>query len=267
MNSFYLELVSNASSQVYPQNAMASFTNFLPDKIELDGSWEVALVEVSYPGICYNIEGGLMTFHYDEKFKHVFAIPPAVFNSMDEFAKSLTDIPKKARHPKNLDPQFSINIDKKSRRLTFCKRGSQNVSFIKSLAANLGVEADKPVMPPDSKGSYNTKSWATADLPFDITGTHTVLLYLDIVEPNSVGDVKCPLLRSFPFKHREFHNDENFKRSQVLSYCSFEHLRFHKVIKSNFHSIHVELRNAAGHLVPFFPIGQVQLTLLFQKKS
>ena len=92
---------------------MASFTNFLPDKIELDASWEVALVEVSYPGICYNIERGLMTFHYDEKFKHVFAIPPAVFHSMDEIAKSLTNIPKKARHPKNLDPQFSINIDEK----------------------------------------------------------------------------------------------------------------------------------------------------------
>ena len=243
---------------------MAPFTNFLLDKIELDGSWEVALVEVSYPGICYNIEGGLMTFHYDEKFKHVFAIPPAVFNSMDEFAKSFTDIPKKARHPKNLDPQFSVNINKKIRRLTFCNRGFQNVSFSKSLAANLGVEADKLVMP-DSKGSYNSKSWATADLPFDITGTHAVLLYLDIVEPKSVGDVECPLLRSFPFKHRD--NNEIFKRSQVLSYRSFEHLRFHKVIKTKFHSIHVELRNAAGHLVPFFPIGQVQLTILFQKKS
>ena len=92
---------------------MASFTNFLPEKIELDGAWEVAWVEVSYPDICYNVEGELMTFHYDENFKHVFAIPPAVFTSMDEFVKSLTDIPKKARHPKNLDPQFSINIDKK----------------------------------------------------------------------------------------------------------------------------------------------------------
>ena len=113
MNSFYLELVSNASSQVYPQNTMASFTNFLPDKIELDGSLEVALVEVSYPGICYNIEGGLMTFHYDEKLKHVFAIPPAVFNSTDKLAISLTDTLKIARHPQNLDPQFSININKK----------------------------------------------------------------------------------------------------------------------------------------------------------
>ena len=102
MISFCLQLVSNASSQVYPQNAMALFINFLPDKIELDGSLEVALVEVSYPGICYNIEGGLMTFHYDEKLKHVFAIQPAVFNSMEEFANSLTNTLKKALHPKKI---------------------------------------------------------------------------------------------------------------------------------------------------------------------
>ena len=151
----------------------------------------------------------------------------------------------------------------KSWRLTICNRGFQNVSLSKSLAANLGVEADKPVVR-YSKGSYNTKSWATADLPFDITGTFTLLRYS---WTNSVGDVKCPLLRSFPFKHWEFHNDEVFMTYQILSYCSFEHLRFQKDNKSNFHSFHVELRNAAGHLVPFFLIGQVQLNLLFKKKS
>ena len=201
MNSIYLELLFNASSQVYPKNTIALLTNFHSDEIELDGSWEVALVEISYPGIYYNIERGLMTFNYDEKLRHVFAILPEVFNSMYEFTSNLTDTLKKARYPKNLDPQFSINIDKKIRRLTFCNRGSQNVSFSESLAADLGDEADKPVIP-YSKGSYNTRTWATADVPFDITGTHTVLLYLDIVEPNTVGDVKCPLLRSFPFKHR-----------------------------------------------------------------
>ena len=46
MNSFYLELVSNTSSEIYPQNTMASFNNFLHEKIELDGFWGVALVEV-----------------------------------------------------------------------------------------------------------------------------------------------------------------------------------------------------------------------------
>ena len=79
---------------------MASFAIFLSDKFELDGFWEVALVEVSIPGICYNIEGGLLTFHYDEKWKHLFSIQPAVFNWMDEFVKSLTDLSKKRYIPK-----------------------------------------------------------------------------------------------------------------------------------------------------------------------
>ena len=135
-----------------------------------------------------------MTFDYDEKMKHVFSIQPAVFNSIEEFAKSVTDAVKKHDFPK-------ISI------LNFL---SASIIFLQS------------------RGPYKAKSCAMADLPFDITGTDTVLLYLDIVGPNSVGDVKCPLLRSFPFKHRN--NDEIFKRYQVLSYCSFEHLRFHKVI-------------------------------------
>ena len=64
MNSFYFEL---GSSQVYHQKTMASFNYFLSEKVERDGSSEVALVGVSYPGLFYNTEGGLMTFHYDEK--------------------------------------------------------------------------------------------------------------------------------------------------------------------------------------------------------
>ena len=82
---------------------MVLFTSFLPEKIELDGSWEVALVEVSYAGICYNFEGGLMTFHYDEKLRNFFANQPAVYKTLDNFANSHIDTPKKAWHFKNLD--------------------------------------------------------------------------------------------------------------------------------------------------------------------
>ena len=198
--------------------------------------------------------------------KHVFAIPPAVFNSMDEFANSLTDTLKKARHPKNLDPQFSININKK---VEDYFSATENLKMYHSAKVWLLTWALKLTNLFECliRKDHTIPSPGQRQISLLILLDYIVLLYLDIVEPNSVGDVKCPLLRSFPFKHREFHNDEIFKRSQVLSYRNFEHLRFHKVIKSNFHSIHVELRNAAGHLVPFFPIGQVQLTLLFQKKS
>ena len=53
---------------------MSFFSNFLPDKTELDGTWEVSLVEASFPGICSNNEGGLMTFYYDKKEKQNLAL-------------------------------------------------------------------------------------------------------------------------------------------------------------------------------------------------
>ena len=72
---------------------MSFFSNFLPDKTQLAGTWEVALVEVSFPGICSNNEGGLMTIHYDNKEKQYLAL-----------YRSLTDIVKIERRLKVFKP-------------------------------------------------------------------------------------------------------------------------------------------------------------------
>ena len=55
MNSFTVELVSNASFDCYPNNTLSSFTNFLPEQINLEGEWEVAITELSYPSLYQNI--------------------------------------------------------------------------------------------------------------------------------------------------------------------------------------------------------------------
>ena len=48
MVSFTIELVSNASAKLFPENKLSSFTNFLPEQLHLDGQWEVEIPEVSY---------------------------------------------------------------------------------------------------------------------------------------------------------------------------------------------------------------------------
>ena len=58
MSSFTVELVSNASFDCYPNNTLSSFTNFLPEQINLDGEWEVAITELSYPSLYQNITEG-----------------------------------------------------------------------------------------------------------------------------------------------------------------------------------------------------------------
>ena len=61
MGSFTKELVSNASGEVYPVNTLSSFTNFLPEQVNLEGQWEVAISEIPYPSMYQNIT--------EEKFK------------------------------------------------------------------------------------------------------------------------------------------------------------------------------------------------------
>ena len=54
MESFTIEPVSNASAELFPDNTLSSFTNFLPEQLNLDGQWEVSISETSYPSVCQN---------------------------------------------------------------------------------------------------------------------------------------------------------------------------------------------------------------------
>lgn len=42
----YIDLVSNASMELYPSNTLSSFTNKLSIQIELEGEWEIGLIEL-----------------------------------------------------------------------------------------------------------------------------------------------------------------------------------------------------------------------------
>ena len=44
MDSFFIELVSNASFGFYPNISLSSFTIFLPEQIHLKKEWEVAIL-------------------------------------------------------------------------------------------------------------------------------------------------------------------------------------------------------------------------------
>ena len=46
-----MELGFNASGELFPDNTLSSFTNFLPEQLNLQGQWEVAISEISYRSI------------------------------------------------------------------------------------------------------------------------------------------------------------------------------------------------------------------------
>lgn len=56
-NRFYLTLPSNSSAEYYPDNTVAQFSTKLAKAYELDGDWEVGLVEIVMPSEIENVYG------------------------------------------------------------------------------------------------------------------------------------------------------------------------------------------------------------------
>ena len=53
MSEFTVDLVSNASNHIHPQNYLAAFTNELMIPIELDREYEVAIIELFHPVLLF----------------------------------------------------------------------------------------------------------------------------------------------------------------------------------------------------------------------
>ena len=87
MESFTIELVSKASGEWFPDNTLSSFTNFLPEQVNLEGQWELAIPEISYPSMYQNITEGKFKF-FDEKLSK----STSTYNVEHGLYTSITDI-------------------------------------------------------------------------------------------------------------------------------------------------------------------------------
>ena len=94
MDSFTKELVSYASGELFPDNTLSSFTNFLPEQVNLDGQWEVAISEISYPSMCQNIPEGYFKF-FDEKLSKstsTYNLEPGLYTSITDIVEAMNTL-------------------------------------------------------------------------------------------------------------------------------------------------------------------------------
>ncbi|KAL7388635.1 hypothetical protein ABVT39_018278 [Epinephelus coioides] len=64
---FYITLTSNASEDVFKNNTGSSFHVDLAQNIDLEGPWQVALTEISYPHTWHNIPQDATYFEWRKK--------------------------------------------------------------------------------------------------------------------------------------------------------------------------------------------------------
>ena len=196
MDSFTIELVSNASGELLPDNTLSSFTNFLPEQVNLEGQWKVAISEISYPSMYQNITEGCFKF-FDEKLsksRSTYKLEPGLYTPITDVVEAKnTLIQERNNHNETC---ITVKVSRRSQKvviilandtsaLAFCSTDFGHV-FGNIVGNQFGVLMK-------GKGPHEPQ------FAYDIVRIHSLTIYSDLVEYNLVGNTKAPLLRCFPF--------------------------------------------------------------------
>ena len=263
MESFTIELVSNASGDLSPDNALSSFTNFLPEQLNLEGQWDVAISEITYPSMYQNITEGKFKF-FDAKLSKstsTYSIEPGLYTSISDNVEAMnTLIQERNNHN---ETRITVKVSRRTQKvlimlandtsgLAFC---STDLGYI--FGNNVGNEFGVLVI---GKGPHEP------EFAYDIVRIHSLMIYSDLVEYNIVGDTKAPLLRCFPFISK-LNGGDVTTTGQYMNYQTFSNLQVRPLLKNSFHSIQIDLRDTSGEKKSIVSVGITRPVLMLRKVS
>ena len=130
MDSFTIELVSNASGELFPDHTLSSFTNFLREQVNLEGQWEVAISETSYPSMYQKITEGKFKF-YDKKLSKstsTYSIEPGLYTSITDIVEATnTLIQEKNNHNETC---IAVKVSRRTQKVVIMLRNySSGLAF------------------------------------------------------------------------------------------------------------------------------------------
>ena len=196
MDSFTIELISNASGELFPDKTLSSFTNFLPQQVNLEGQWEVAISEISYPSMYQKITEEYFKF-FDEKFSKstsTYNLEPGLYTSITDIVEAMnTLIQERNKHNETC---ITVKVSRKTQKVV--------ILFAKDTSGLVFCSTDLGHICGNNVGNQfrvlmKGKEPHEPQLALDIVRIHSLMIYSDLVEYSIVGDTKAPLLRCFPF--------------------------------------------------------------------
>ena len=248
MDSFTIELVSNASGELFPDNTLSSFTNFLPEQVNLEGQWEVAISEMSYPSMYQNITEGKFKF-FDKKLSKstsTYSTEPGLYTSITDIVEAMNTLfQERNNHNETCikvkvfrrTQKVVIMLANESSGLAFC---STDLGHI--FGNNVGNEFGVLMI---GEGPHEP------EFAYDFVRIHSLMIYCDIVEYNIIGDTKVPLLRCFPFISK-LKGGEIITTGQYMNHQTFSNLQFRPLLENSFQSIHIDLRDPSIEKYPLY---------------
>ncbi len=305
-NSFFVELVSNASADIYPENTLSSFGNFFSNQISLDGDWEVGLFEISFSAHFNNVIQSMFVIKRTlmERIVWVMALPEGLYTSYQSIIDEMNKQCKKAaiwiqkkdfglgrkKRVREEDKECYREgaTEEQKRRRLHSYDGAIDLPE-NMISAELNEKTGKLTL---KSQSYYIVTIRVGDLQqilgleevdtpskiygdtakeckymLDLGRYHSVYVYLDIIENTLVGDAHVPLLRASPFPHNVEEGFSLRKPTDFQEWKQFQKIQYKPLRTNDFHSVKVKLCTETGQLFPFQGLGVTRLTLRFRQRN
>ena len=252
-SSFYIICPSNASMNLYSDNKPGVFRINLPKRIKLRGRYEVGLAEISYP-ITYD------SFNYAKSYrlKTLFNGKPGLTALLTKtLYLSVDELIQEIRAKIVLSQGWPSSTSQVADAFTHDKLLNR-VKY--NLTAGLSVRLPQEVS--DVLG-FKDNEWlslsGTATYPPDIrNGVHELFVYSNIVEPQLVGDVYAPLLRTVAIPAKLERGAQ-----ERMAYDSPHYV---PVLMDEISTIEVNIKSDTGENISF-ATGKTVCTLHFRRKT
>ena len=241
-------------THLFPNKTLSPFTNFLPEQVKLKGQWKFANSNFSYPPMYQDFTENQYRF-FDERLSKTepYCLQHTLYSSITDLVETLnTLIEERNTHSdtcirikdNRVAQKIEVYLAKEESSLAYCSTILGHI-FGGDMRNDLGIPMRR-------------KCLQKPTFAHDIVRTHSLLIYLDIVEFKTVGDTKASLLRCFPFSSKLNFGDI-ITTGQYVNYPTFSNLQFRRLLKNSFHSTNVDLRDT---FVEKFLFGSVGITLL-----
>ena len=231
------------------------------EQVNLDGQWEVAISEISYPSMCQNVTEGKFMF-YDEKLSkttEAYYLEPGLYSSITDLVEAMNTIIQERNNHRDTCITIKVSRVTQKVKVYLVNDESSLALFSNDLGHIFGrdVRNDLGILM-SGRGPHEPT------FAYNIARIHSLIIYTDIVEYNFVGDTQAPLLRCFPFTSKLKCGDI-ITTGQYMNYQTFSNLQFRRLLKNSFNSIHIVLRETSGEKILFVSVGKPRLVLILRK--
>ena len=234
----------------YEDNTLVSFTTRLPNTIDLEGDWEVGLVEIQYPHNWFNVPTEETARSFRMRGRRDGRAADHSFKIRDEyypFVRSLLgEIENKGNNAANSTNMIDLHFDTVTQKVS---QANINLPFTVDVPAHiqqmLGMNK-----------SYFTRDSRVTDSVVDMNPLDSLYVYCDVVEPRVVGDSLTPLLRIVPVEG---------EHGEIVTRI-YNNVHYVRVQRKTFQTLEVNIRDRTGKKVPF-ERGTLNVTLHFRRSK